>query len=405
MQTKPSKHPIKQAHKTNATKFDSHAYRIEIVSDQQSFAQLSDQWSSLNHSFSKGTVFISWEWLYTWWEVFQDDGNRSLFILVCRDMNQTLVGIAPLQILNNPKRYFPCNRQIVFLGTGETQGDDIFGEYMDLLIKPGHETQVCLAFSTCLIEHQALWDGAKFHQLLADSHLSKLFQQQSQHIQQTITVNGFRTYIRLPETYKTFLMSLRKKMRNNITRTFTRLQNEQNFTLKSINDGLDPDYCLSTLAELNRDRRGNHNHDSVFNSPRFEQFHRILIKRLLPQDKVQLRILYFDNTAVAAIYGFLDKDMIHIYQSGFKNQYGRRYSLLTTLLTQEIAASIDNPRIKVFNFMYEDHEATYKKRYSSSTETMYDISYDKKTLKCKLYQFIHGPVKSLLKRILRRNIS
>ena len=390
---------IIQTHKASTITPEKPVYGIEIVSDIRSFAQLRDEWTALNNSFTRGTVFISWEWLYTWWEIFQDDGKRRLFILICRDQHNTLVGIAPLQLINNPKRYFPCNRQILFLGTGETRDEAIFGEYMDLLIKPGHESQACIAFSDYLFKHQALWDGAKFQQLLEDSFLSKLFQQQSQHITQSITENGFRTYIKLPETYHDFLMSLRKKMRNNITRTFTRLQKEQTFTIKSIHDGLDPDYCIATLAELNRDRRENHNHDSVFNSQRFEQFHHKLIKRL-PQNKIQLRIMYFDDKPVASIYGFLDKDILHIYQSGFKNLYAQRYSLLTTLLSQEIAASIENDKIKVFNFMYEDHEATYKKRYSSSTETMYDISYDKRTLKCQLYKTIHGPIKTLIKKAL-----
>ncbi len=394
---------MNQMHKTSTILSDEHRYQISRLSDTQSFAQLRNEWTRLNDAFARGTVFISWEWLFTWWEVFQDDGKRKLFILVCRDQHNTLLGIAPLQLVNNPKRYFPCNRQLLFLGTGETGDESIFGEYMDLLIKPGHESPVCMAFSNYLFKHQSLWDGAKFQQLLGNCHLSSLFQQQTQHISQTITENGFRTYIKLPETYKEFLMSLRKKMRNNITRNFTRLQNEQNVTIESIKDGLDPDYCISTLAELNRNRRGNHGHDdSVFNSQKFEQFHHKLVKRLLPRNNVELRIMYFDDEPVASIYGFLDKDILHIYQSGFKNAYAQRYSLLTTLLSQEIAASIDNPKIKIFNFMYEDHEATYKKRYSSSTETMYDIAYDKKTLKCRLYQFIHGPFKAQVKKLLHK---
>ncbi len=392
--------PDNTTSKLNTPKFERDSFSIEIVTDKQVFAQLGDEWAALNDAFKKGTVFISWDWLYTWWDVFQDDGKRSLFILVCRNQQNQLLGIAPLQIVNNPKRFFPCNRQIMFLGTGETGDASIFGEYMDLLIKPGYESQVCQAFSDCLMQQQALWDGAKFQQLLANTHLSRLFEKQTTQIKQSITENGFRTYIELPESYTDFLMGLRKKMRNNITRSFKRLQNEKNISIQSINDGLDPDYCMTTLAALNRNRRKNHQNDSVFNSQRFELFHRKLIKRLLPQHKVQLRILYFDDEPVAAIYGFLDKDFIHIYQSGFNNQYATRYSLLTTLLTQEIAASIDNDTIKIFNFMYEDHDTSYKKRYSSSTETMYDIAYDKITFKCRLYQLIHGPVKSWVKKLL-----
>ena len=95
-------------------------------------------------------------------------------------------------------------------------------------------------------------------------------------------------------------------------------------------------------------------------------------------NKVSLRVLRFGKEPVAALYSFIDGDTVHAYQSGFETENGHRYSLLTTMLTQEISNSIENPDISRFNFMYSDDEDTYKKRYSGTTEKMYDISYDKR---------------------------
>ena len=403
--------------------------QIEVISNNDDFFSLREQWNEINEHSLNGNIFISWEWLYTWWETYQNQSNRSLYILKCTNSDNELLGIAPFQIINNPKKYFPCSRQLILIGTGETDGSHVFGEYMDLIIKKGHETSVVNALSNYLEQHKNLWDGARFNQQLVGSHLKSLFQKEhvirsggqdfgaikqhllpNQAIELNIKENGFRTYIDLPETYKEYLMSLQKKMRNNITRTFTRLETEQTFSIDLVTTDSEVSAqmagkpsAIEILANLNRTRRGNMEKNSVFSQQNFELFHARLLKRLFPLNKVSLRILRFGDEPVAALYSFIDRDTVHAYQSGFETENGHRYSLLTTMLTQEISSSIDNPEIKRFNFMYSDQEGTYKKRYSGTTEKMYDISYDNIGVKFSIYNFIHGPLKTVVKKKLKIN--
>ena len=119
---------------------------VTLVSSIEEFESLRDSWYTLNASSLKGNIFTSWEWLFTWWETYQKIGSRQLYILCCKDQNDHLIGLAPFQIINNPKKYFPCGRQLVMLGTGEMDGSSMFGEYMDLLIAPQFETSVVNIF-------------------------------------------------------------------------------------------------------------------------------------------------------------------------------------------------------------------------------------------------------------------
>ncbi len=379
--------------------------RISVINKTEEFFALRDQWNAINLSSPKGTIFVSWEWLYTWWETYSKDGNRQLYILTCTNNRNQIIGIAPFQIINNPKKYFPCSRQLILLGTGETDGSYVFGEYMDLVIQAGQEQRVIESFSSFLSKNNSLWDGLKFHELLDDSCLSKLFYKQisegTLEIKREIKEKGFRTYIDLPETYKDYLMGLRKKMRNNITRTFSRLESEQSYSIDIINDVDKVNESIEVLADLNRSRRGDIKKYSVFEQQNFVKFHRRVIKRLLPKNQISFKILRFGDAPVAALYSFIDGDTIHPYQSGFETKNGHRYSLLTTMLTQEIESSINNPQLKRFNFMYSDEEATYKKRYTGTTETMYTISFDKTGIRFSLYQWIHGSLKQWVKKLLR----
>lgn len=377
---------------------------INLVDTQEAFHALYEEWNALNKRCSKGNLFTSWEWLYTWWEIYKNDGKRQLYILLCKDENHKTIGIAPFQIINNPRKYFPCSRQLVMLGTGETDGSYVFGEYMDLLIEPGFESEVIVKLSDYIYANKKRWDGLKFHQLLVGSYVSQLFNGHPD-IRCTAKKEGFRTLIELPETYKDYLMSLRKKMRNNITRTLSRLEAEKVYSIISVDKVEDVDEAITILANLNRSRRSDLEKNSAFEQINFENYHRKLAKRLValnnPKQGISLRVLRFCKEPVAVLYSFIDGDTIHAYQSGFEKENGHRYSLLTMMLTQEISNSIDNPSLKYFNFMYADNENTYKKRYTGNTEVMFTISYDKNTFKHTLYTFIHGPVKEWVKKRLR----
>ena len=384
--------------------------KISLISSDDSFYSLRDSWCKLNSKASKGNIFTSWEWLYTWWEVYQNIGRRQLYILSCTDADNNVIGLAPFQIIYHPKKHFPCSRQLVMIGTSEMDGSSIFGEYMDLLIDSKDESSVISAFSNYLIENGSLWDGLKFHELLGDSHISHLFDDHSDKLIKLVHNHGFRTLIDLPETYKDYLMSLRKKMRNNITRTLSRLEGEKVFHIDSVDNIDDVDKAITILAELNRSRRSDLEQSSAFDKSNFEKYHRKLAKRLLSQKEYcdddtsgfSLRVLYFCKEPVAVLYSFIDGETIHAYQSGFEKEHGHRYSLLTMMLTQEISNSIENESLKKFNFMYSDDESTYKRRYSGTTETMYNISYGHNNLKSRLYHFVHGPVKERVKQFLKR---
>ena len=375
---------------------------VSCITNIDQFRMLKAEWNDLNNQSKKGTIFSSWEWLFTWWDTYQKDALRELYILTFRE-NEQLHGIAPFQILNYPKKQFPCSKQLILLGTGETDGGLVLSEYLDLIITPGKESEVISAFTSTLLQEQRHWQGALFKQLLPDSYLSLLFAGQRLSIATKVHDNGFRTLIDLPETYKEYLMSLRKKKRNNITRMLTRLESEQEFTIDSIRTGLDPDTAITELADLNRERRGQLEQPSAFHQPNFEAFHRAVIKLLLPLNRVELRILRIDGKAVAGLYSLIDGDTMHAYQSGFEAELGHRYSLLTMMITSEISNCIDNPDLKRFNFMFSADENSYKLRYSAYTEPMQDISYFPRNLRTNLHNFVHGPVKQQMKKLLKKS--
>lgn len=69
------------------------ATRVEMVTDFEYFLALRPAWSELLARSGSNSLTLSWEWLSSWWRVFQ--AARSLRIALVWDGNR-LIGAAPL---------------------------------------------------------------------------------------------------------------------------------------------------------------------------------------------------------------------------------------------------------------------------------------------------------------------
>ena len=78
---------------------------IKKVSTQNEFSRLKGCWTALLKRSKSDTVFLAWEWMYTWWECFKE--NKQLFVLTVYDENENLVGIAPL-CMDKKNRWYSC---------------------------------------------------------------------------------------------------------------------------------------------------------------------------------------------------------------------------------------------------------------------------------------------------------
>jgi len=95
-------------------------YRISIIESMDTWEEISDSWNKLLQQSRSDTIFLTWEWLYTWGKHYLGK-DRSLFILVVYENNE-ITGIAPWYI--NSFKYGPFRlRQIEFLGCPEAGSD------------------------------------------------------------------------------------------------------------------------------------------------------------------------------------------------------------------------------------------------------------------------------------------
>ena len=71
----------------------THAIQFDEVTTLEGFRALEPEWNALLQRSDADTIYLTWEYLTTWWEVFGK--IRELWILTARDEGGKLIGLAP----------------------------------------------------------------------------------------------------------------------------------------------------------------------------------------------------------------------------------------------------------------------------------------------------------------------
>lgn len=145
-------------------------YRIEIVDSLDAWQRMSGTWNDLLRSSRANTVFLTWEWLFTWAGSFLDANRRLFIVTVYHDTE--LVGIGPWY-LNRVSRNFMGFNQLEFLGSPEAGSD-----YLDVILKEGKEREVTLFLYRFLFgEGRSFWDSLLLRDISSDSLFLLYFQE------------------------------------------------------------------------------------------------------------------------------------------------------------------------------------------------------------------------------------
>jgi len=341
-----------------------------LVSCSKEFEALQESWGRLYESSTRANIFVSWDWLFTWWSIFSQADERDLFILCFYDQNH-LVGIAPFQIERKYPHAYIQGRTLRFLASGEHIEDSITTPFVDLLVKEGYEYAVMKTLEAKVLDYQQRWDFAEFDFLLQGSLIARCFQGGDTRVKQQTYHYGYRYQVPQYPDQASYLHSLPRRWQKDYRKKNRLLHKDgvmrlQSATVEDAEDAL----CL--LKEMHHDRWSSRADFLIFDSPKFFEFHRQILHRLLPQGKAQLRTLYLDDQPLSSYYAFEDKGQVHYYQSAFFHEKANRYMPLFYMVCNEIGEAMKQGLR--FDFMFDESSRSYKQQqYAAESTAMYRL--------------------------------
>lgn len=290
------------------------AVSMEMVDDIGAFARLAPDWNELLAASESDGLFLTWEWMFTWWRHLSK--GCKLQIIVLRS-GGTLIALAPLALRRASFLGVPPVATLQFLGSGVAGSD-----YLDLIVRRGHEAEAIVTLS----ERLSSWGrGLAFMRMLPGSHAAAL-------------VSGLRErrwrawqgpreecpFVSLRgESFESYLGSLGSEHRYAFRRKLARIERSREPSFELVHTEPERQRALATLFELHAMRWRARGDAGAFSSQSLRAFHDDVSRLALAEGWLRLWVLRFGSKPVAALYGFLRRRTFYFYQAGFDPAFSK----------------------------------------------------------------------------------
>ena len=286
------------------------------------FAAMAEEWRMCLEASDANPLFMSWPWLYSWWETWSQVLGMELVLLGVVDQQGKLVGIGPFcrRVLVTPAGIRVA--RLYMLGNAWRLAPTVRTEYCGIIARRGYESDVTAAIIPALEELG--WDELVCSDV-PDDRLENLraggFDERG----------GYRTIHRTDDTgirintvgrFGDWLDGLGKHTRLKAFNRRAYLKKQGELVFLGYDEGRDEDF-FERLNGFHRNRWG---------KPAFDRealrFHRLLLQRLhLCDGEPAMSLVLFNGRCVSVLYDLLVRGCRYNLQAGYDEEFNTKVSL------------------------------------------------------------------------------
>ena len=369
---------------------------IQRVSEFSELLKLRSAWNRLLKERQDQHVCLSFEWLVCWWSAFAD--GKKLFVLLCKDRDGDIQGIAPL-MLQDVKLSGISPRRLLFIRNENSLCNDF-------LITGGREEEVLGMLVGYLKDSRQEWDILELEGMPAEAANSRI-------LKRLIGGDGFfygvkeglnSSYISINSSWNDYFANRSKKLRKNIRNIRNRLDRSGTWRVEIVENGKATNGIFQEIFDISSNswkRRINQqmNH-SRENQDFFERFFNGDGRMVTPC----IWLLKVNNIPVAYEYHLRYQDNAYALRADFREDY-QKLSCGTALHAHIVQYYFENG-FKLYDLC--GHQDAYKVSWISDSKRHLNWTICRPSLKGRIYylfnyKFLYQS-KTSLKRfsILRR---
>jgi CelD/BcsL family acetyltransferase involved in cellulose biosynthesis len=314
--------------------------QIEVIESTQDFLRLEHDWRALAEQGASQSVFMTWEWISTWWQAY--GGDKQLRVLRAMDDGE-LLGIAPFYESSVEKlrlRY----RSLRLLGDGSFDSD-----YLDFLSKPGEEARVARAVMEYFRNDYTRWSILFLSEVPARSkHLEVVTRCIEEYGYYESKQVAECPYIELPETWDRYLQTLKPRIRTK-TRSITRnLESSFDVRFEICADKKELRAKLESLYDLHSRRWETKGQSGVFLHQKRE-FYRLMSERFLDIDALRFYSLRIGDQYVAHQFCLAYKGGVFLLQEGFSPDWAEQG--VGNVLRAYVIKDCIERKVRIYDFL------------------------------------------------------
>jgi CelD/BcsL family acetyltransferase involved in cellulose biosynthesis len=308
------------------------------------FADLKDEWDDLLERSYAGSIFNTWVWNVTWWDVYQPG---ELWVVTCRDDDGLLLGIAPWFVSKDQERVL------------QTIGCRDVADYLDVLVDRDHTAVVLAQFARFLSDNRDAFDQIALCNIPEQSASLNALTTELEQLGFAVEIahEDVCPIIQLPTAWDDYVSQLDKRNRHELRRKLRRARGNNQDTdwyIVGPEHDLDVemDHFLELMASSDPEKA------EFCADPNNQTFFRQIARRALEAGWLMLNVLTVNGDRAATYFNFDYKDQILVYNSGLNPDYAA-LSPGIVLISYNIQYAIEHKR-KVFDFLQGNEEYKYR---------------------------------------------
>ncbi len=335
---------------------------VTVVSSVEGFRSLRREWDSLLRESRSDCVFLTWEWLFTWWKWY-GRGSR-LFILLLRDRTGRLRGIAPVMV----------KKTVGVFGALELIGSDskVCSEYLDIIAERDWEESVVTSIMQFVSKTRSRWDVFVLSRVRADSPFFSLLRQLSaaHRLESRQEDRGTALFLTLPDTWEELLAGFGARTRSNMRYYRRRLEKAFRVQFEPWDSLWDRTQATNTMGKLQQKSISRKGLRGVFEDKSFKNFHAEIMDLFQKEGWLYITFLVCDGKPVAFLYAYLYDGTCYFYQTGFDTAYSS-YSAGSVVHSYVLEDTIKRGA-QTFEYLRGGQE--YKRHFANSARGIVQLS-------------------------------
>jgi len=336
--------------------------QVARLQSTREFRELEPEWNELLRASPANTLFLTWEWISTWWNVYGHE--HRLHVLTAREPSGRLVGLAPLMRVHRPRVFWDV-WSLEFIGSGS----DVTPEYLDFVARNGYEERVTEAFIEAIV-HDASVDLLNLQPFAESRCQEMLVRRLAGRIGRVRRQpHSVCPVLELPPSAERFSAGQSRNYRKKVGEYVRQCEGRLGLQLRAAQTADELGEDLAKLVDLHQRRWSGRSR--AFRSLRYMEFHARLAPLLLERGWVRLHSLRHQETPVAMLYCFAYSGRYYFYQSGRDPDYDR-YRVGLVLMHKVILQAIAEGA-QMFDFLRGGEP--YKYRWARHTHQNWRILY------------------------------
>lgn len=281
----------------------------QCISTDDEFFSLKEEWEELLTQSRCNTLFLTWEWQYTWWKFLSE--GRTLAIYTVRDGSK-LIAIAPMYLRQADYSRLVPFRVLELLGSGSVGSD-----YLSIIVRKGDEGQALEEICRCLAKRKLVIEMSNIDRGSSTMQTALLWMKDFGCRTAQTSLN-FSPYINLQsQTWKSYLNQQGTASRARFSKKLNKLKRTFNVNFeRTLCEQERPDN-LNILFSLHLKRWNKRGGSNAFDSKEVCNFHDAFSRIALEKNWLRLYVLKLDDVSSAAVYGFYYLEKFYYYQAGF----------------------------------------------------------------------------------------